>query len=457
MALTVEALQARAADHLLLHFARHSDFGAGGRELPVMVRGEGPYVFDAHGRRYIDALSSLFCSQLGYGYGEEMAQAAGAQLTELAFHTNWGTAHPRSIELATRLAALAPGDLNRVFFTSGGSESVETSWKLARLYHIATGEPQRTKAIARQTAYHGVTLGALAFTAVEPMKAPFGPPAIEVRHVSNTNAYRDDADEATRCARLLDEIEAVVAEEGADTIAAIIAEPVQNAGGCLVPPAGYWAGLRRICDEHGILLIADEVICAFGRLGEWFGSVRNEVVPDLLTVAKGLTSAYAPMGAVVASERVAAPLYDPGRSLAHGFTFGGHPVCAAMALRNIELFERDDVLGNVRRQEPQLRAQLERALELPIVGDVRGAGFFWALELVGDAPDGRFDADARERLLRQFLPARLLDAGVIARADDRGDSVLHIAPPLICDAALLTDLGDRLHAVLEDAGTFMGL
>jgi adenosylmethionine-8-amino-7-oxononanoate aminotransferase len=456
MGMTTEELLDGAAGHLLLHFTRHADFAAGGRPLPVMVRGDGPYVVDADGNRYIDALSSMFCSQLGYGYGEPMAQAASAQLTELAFHTNWATAHPRAIELATKVAELSPGDLNRVFFTSGGSEAVEAAWKLVRMYHHANGEPQRTKAIARQTAYHGVTLGALAFTAVEGMKAPFGPPAIPVRHVSNTNAYRDPDDEATRCARLLAEIESVIAEEGADTIAAIIAEPVQNAGGCLVAPADYWAGLRRICDEHGILLIADEVICGFGRLGEWFGSTRNDVVPDLITVAKGLTSAYAPMGAVLVSDRVAAPLYEAPRVLAHGITFGGHPVCAAMALRNIELFEQDDVLGNVRRQEPFLKAQLERSLELPIVGDVRGAGFFWALELIStDTPDGRFDAADRERLLRGFLPRRLAEAGLIARADDRGDSVLHIAPPLICDEEVITEIGDRVYAVLEDAAAFM--
>jgi adenosylmethionine-8-amino-7-oxononanoate aminotransferase len=229
--------------------------------------------FDTHRRRHIDALSSLFCAQLGYDYGAEMAEAARAQLERLPFNTNWSTAHPPAIELAERLAALAPGAISHAFFTNGGSESVEAAWKLVRQYHVARGEPQRTKAIARRIAYHGVTLGALSFTGVEPMKAPFGPPAIPVARVSAPNRFRapDGEDEAAFCRRLLDELEATVVAEGPDTVAMIIAEPVQNAGGCLVPPTGYWAGLREIADRHGILLVADEVICGFGRLGEWFG------------------------------------------------------------------------------------------------------------------------------------------------------------------------------------------
>ncbi|HEU4657548.1 MAG TPA: aminotransferase class III-fold pyridoxal phosphate-dependent enzyme, partial [Capillimicrobium sp.] len=291
-----DTLQQDAADHLLLHFARNGAFGPEGNELLVLERGEGPYVFDTRGRRYLDGLSSLFCSQLGYSYGEEMVAAAAAQLTTLPFNTNWATAHPPAIELAAKLASLAPDGIEHVFFTGGGSESVETAWKLVRQYHLANGEPQRTKAIARNIAYHGVTLGALSFTGVPGFKEPFGTPAVPTRHVSNTNAFRRTESEAELCAALLAEVEQVIAEEGADTIAMLIAEPVQNAGGCLVPPAGYWPGLREICDRHGILLVADEVITGFGRLGEWFGVTRFGATPDLITTAKGITSAYAPMG-----------------------------------------------------------------------------------------------------------------------------------------------------------------
>jgi adenosylmethionine-8-amino-7-oxononanoate aminotransferase len=445
-------------EHLLLHFSRNGAFAPGGNELLVLERGEGPYVFDVHGRRYIDSLSSLFCCQIGYSYGDEMAEVAGAQLKQLAFNTNWATAHPPAIELASRLAGIAPDGIERVFFTNGGSESVEAAWKLVRQFHVANGEPQRTKAIARKVAYHGVTLGALSLTGVQPFKEPFGAPAIPTRHVSTTNAFRDERSDDERCRDLLAEFDAVIQEAGPDTVAMIIAEPVQNAGGCFVPPDGYWPGLRELCDRYGILLVADEVISGCGRIGEWFAVERFGGRPDLVTIAKGLTSAYAPMGAVLCSERVAAPLYDDGRTLLHGITFGGHPVSAAIALKNIEIFERDGVLENVRELEDHLRDRLvDRVGPLPIVGDVRGAGFFWAMELVKDEEAGRFDAEDRERLLRGFLPRRLLEAGLIARADDRGDAVLQIAPPLIADAALLDEIVDRLAEVLSDAGDFMGV
>jgi adenosylmethionine-8-amino-7-oxononanoate aminotransferase len=459
MGKTHEQLQQSAREHLLLHFTRHHSALAGGHELLVLERGEGPYVFDTRGQRYIDALSSLFCCQIGYSYGEEMVSAIADQLPRLAFNTNWGTAHPASIELAQRLAEVMPGDLNHSFFTSGGSESVEAAWKIVREHFEATEQPQRRKAIARSIAYHGVTLGALAFTGVEPMKAPFGPPPIDVTHVSNTNSFRapDRDDPDAFCRRLLDEVRDAIDAAGPDEVALIIAEPVQNAGGCLVAPPGYWQGLRDLADDCGALLLADEVICAFGRLGEWLGIEREGVVPDIATVAKGLTSGYAPMGAVLVSDRVAEPLYQPGVLLRHGITFGGHPLSAVVALHNLEIFERDGVLENVRRHEARLEERLQTLRSLPIVGDVRGRGFFWAMELVKDGSNERFDKAERDRLLREFLPARLLEAGLIARADDRGDSVLQIAPPLICDAAVLDEIVERLHDVLADAGRFMGV
>ena len=456
---THEELQRAAREHLLLHFTKQGSAYADGKELLVLERGEGPYVFDTSGRRYIDALSSLFCAQIGYSYGEEMTSAIAGQLQTLAFNTNWGTAHPPSIQLAERLADLMPGDLNRVFFTSGGSEAVEAAWKIVREHFEAIGQPLRCKAIARNIAYHGVTLGALSFTGVPPMKEAFGPPPIDVTHVSNTNAFRapDGADPEAFCARLLAEVRAAIEAAGPDEVALIIAEPVQNAGGCLVAPPGYWSGLRALADEYGALLMADEVICGFGRLGEWLGVQREGVVPDLASVAKGLTSAYAPMGAVLVSDRVAEPLFAPGRTLRHGITFGGHPLAAAVALRNLEIFERDGILENVRAQEPHLESRMQELRSLPIVGDVRGRGFFWAMELVRDEAAGTFDAAERDHLLRGFLPGRLLEAGIIARADDRGDSVLQIAPPLISDADVLDQIVDRLGEVLTDAGVEMGV
>lgn len=444
-------------DHLLLHFSANGAYRPGGRELLVLERAEGPYVYDVHGRRYVDGLSSLFCAQIGYSYGREMADAASRQLERLPFNTNWGTAHPPAIELAGRLAQLAPAGIEHAFFTSGGSEAVEAAWKLVRQYHVANGEPQRLKAIARAIAYHGVTLGALALTGVPRFKEPFGPPAIDTRHVSNTNPFRSPLSGEELTATLAGELEQVVLEEGPDTIAMVIAEPIQNAGGCLVPPPGYWPAIRQICDRHGILLVADEVISGCGRVGEWFGVTRYGGEPDLITIAKGLTSAYAPMGAVLVRENVAEPLYRDGATLLHGITFGGHPVSAAIALRNIEIFERDGVLENVRRLEPYLRARLEQELlPLPIVGDVRGDGFFFAAELTADGATERFESEDARRLVRDILPRLLLEAGMIARADDRGDPVLHIAPPLTCDETVLDEVVAAARAALTQAAAQMG-
>jgi adenosylmethionine-8-amino-7-oxononanoate aminotransferase len=460
MGLSHEELQRSAREHSLLHFTRNGTALSGERDLLVLERGEGPYVFDTSGRRYIDALSSLFCAQLGYSYGEEMARAAGAQLTKLSFNTNWGTAHPASIELAERIAGLLPGNLERCFFTSGGSEAVEAAWKIAREYFIARGEPQRKMALARHIAYHGVSLGALAFTGVDSMKEGFGRPAIDVTRLSWTNSYRSPEGEGEDafCARLLAQARTAVDAAGAENVAMIILEPVQNAGGCLVAPPGYWQGMRELADEIGALLVADEVICGFGRLGEWLGVQREGVVPDIVTVAKGLTSAYAPMGAAVVSDAVASPLMEKGGPmLRHGVTFGGHPLSAAIAMSSIEIFERDRVLENVRALEAHLESRMRTLLELPIVGDVRGRGFFWAVEMVGDGSGRRFDAAQRERLLRGFLPGRLLEAGIIARADDRGDSVLQIAPPLISEREVLDEIVEALGAVLGEAGELMGV
>lgn len=447
--------QALAEDNLLLHFAKP--------ELPnllVLERAEGPYVYDTAGTQYIDALSSLFCAQIGYSYGAEMAEVATKQLTTLPFNTNWATAHPAALELAEKVSSLAPADDYKVFFTSGGSEAVEAAWKFVREHYVAIGQPQRRKAIARKTAYHGVTLGALSFTGITGFKNDFGTPPIEVTHVSNTNPFRapDGDDPVAFCARLLAEVEQAVLAAGPDEVALIIAEPVQNAGGSITPPPGYWTGLREIADRYGILLMADEVISGFGRIGEYFAISREGVAPDLISVAKGLTSAYAPMGAVLARARVTAPLTEgTGRVFRHGITFAGHPLSAAIALKNLEIFERDHILENVRGLAPHLEARMNELRSLPIVGDIRGAGFFWAVEMVADADNTRLDQAQRDQLVRGFLPKRFREAGLIARTDDRGDAVMQIAPPLISDAALLDEIVDRLGEVLLDAGQQIGL
>jgi adenosylmethionine-8-amino-7-oxononanoate aminotransferase len=447
-----DSLEQLAKQHLMLHFSDMSAYAD--REIAIIERGEGCHVYDRAGRRYIDGLSGLYCVNLGHSHGEEIGRAALEQMRRLPFTSNWTVAHPPSIELAARVAQLAPPGLDRVFFTSGGAEAVESAWKLALQWHAANGEPQRRKAIARRDAYHGVTLGALSLTGIPVCRTAFEPLAIPTRHVSSTNSYRHPlgADEDAFRASLLAEIEDVIAFEDADTIAMLIAEPVQNAGGCLTPPRGYWQGLRRICDEHGILLCSDEVICAFGRLGTWFGAERYGYVPDLITFAKGLTGAHFAMGGLLISDRVAAPFLDGLTSYLNGFTFGGHPVGAATALAAIGVLEREAVLDNVRANEPDARAALDSLRDIPIVGDVRGAGHFWAIELVRDQDTKEtFEGPASEWLLKEVLSRELWDRGLICRLDDRADPIVQIAPPLVAPASLFEEIAAILREGLERA------
>src|SRR5215208_84353 len=349
-------------------------------EMPIIVRGEGCYLEDSNGKRYLDALAGLFAVQIGYSHGEEMGQAALDQMRELPFYTNWSYAHPRAIELAHELAQLAPGDLDRVFFVSGGSEAVESAWKLARQYHLARGE-RRWKAVGRRLAYHGTTLGALSINGIPALRAPFEPLVPDTIHVRNTNRYHRPAEETEEqfTAFLLEDLESAIVQAGPETVAMVIFEPVQNAGGSFTPPRGYFAGVREICDRYGILLCADEVITAFGRLGHWFGSERYDIRPDIVTCAKGLSSAYASIGAVIARDAVMEPFLEGTAMYAHGITFGGHPVQAAIALKNIEIMKRERIVEHVNEAQDDLKGKLSQLLDLPIVGDLRGTGFFYAL------------------------------------------------------------------------------
>jgi adenosylmethionine-8-amino-7-oxononanoate aminotransferase len=446
-------LQELAKRHLWMHFSRMGSY-RGGAEIPIIVRGEGCYVYDEHGKRYLDGLSALFCVNAGHGR-QELAEAAARQIEELDFYTLWSYAHPRAIELAARIASLAPGDLNRVFFTSGGSEAVESALKLARNYHRVRGNGQKHKTIAREIAYHGTSLGALSATGITDLRAQFEPLAPGGCHVPNTNVYRLPEDREPLWAA--EAIEERIVFEGPDTVAAVILEPVQNAGGCFVPPEGYFDRVREICDRHDVLLISDDVICAWGRLGHWFGCQRFGYQPDIVTVAKGLTSAYAPMGGVIASDRVAEPFMEGNASFAHGFTFAGHPVAAAVAMANIDLFEREDLCGHVRAKEGEFRQMLESLRDLPIVGDVRGAGYFQAIELVKDKETKEsFSDEESEHLLRGFLSGELYRRGLICRADDRGDPVIQLAPPLIADSEQFEEIHEALHAVLSEAWEQVG-
>jgi adenosylmethionine-8-amino-7-oxononanoate aminotransferase len=441
-------LQELAKRHLWMHFSRMGGYDAE-HPIPVIARAEGCYVYDDKGNRYLDGLSALFCVNAGHGRAE-FGEAAARQVEELDFYTLWSYAHPRAIELAARIADLAPGDLNRVFFTSGGSEAVESALKLARNFHRVHGKGQKHKFIAREVAYHGTSLGALSATGITELRNQFEPLVSGACHVPNTNIYRWPEDRDPLWAA--DAIEERIAFEGPETVAAVFLEPVQNAGGCFVPPAGYFERVREICDAYDVLLISDEVICAWGRLGHYFGCERFGYQPDVVTTAKAMTSAYAPMGAVIASDRVAEPFMQGDASFAHGFTFAGHPLAAAIAIANLDVFEKEDLCGRVLAKEGEFRAMLDSLRDLPIVGDVRGAGFFQAIELVKDRETKEsFDDEESERLLRGFLSGELYRHGLICRADDRGDPVIQLAPPLIADTPQFEEIHDVLRTVLADA------
>ncbi len=462
MSREADRLQAEARRHLWMHFSRLGGYEH--HDIPIFTRGSGARLYDVRGRSFLDALASLFVVQAGHGRAD-LAEAGRRQAQELAYYPIWSAAHPAAIDLATRLAELAPGDLNRVFFTTGGSEAVESAWKLARAYFKAIGQPQRTKVIARDLAYHGTTMGALAITGLPALRDQFEPVMPGTAHVANTNRFRSPfgpdvaADDARFAAACADAIESAILAEGPDTVAAVFLEPLQNTGGCFVAPPGYFARVRDICDRHGVLLVSDEVICAFGRLGAWFGAERYGYLPDMLTFAKGVTSGYAPLAGVLCRDFLAEPFLAGDASFSHGITFGGHPVSCAVALANLAVLDDEGLIEHVADLGPAFGARLESLRDVPIVGDVRGDGFFWAVELVKDPehPEVRFTPEERTELMRRLVAPRLFEEGLVCRADDRVDPVVQLAPVLTCGEDELDEIEATLRAVLTEAGKHLSL
>jgi adenosylmethionine-8-amino-7-oxononanoate aminotransferase len=448
-------LQQMAKDHLWMHFARQSVMESGDG-VPIITRGEGHHIWDSRGKKYIDGLSGLFVVNAGHGR-KRLAEAAAKQAEELAFFPIWSYAHPSAIELADRLADLAPGDLNRVFFSTGGGEAVETAFKLAKQFWKLQGRPMKHKVISRQIAYHGTPQGALAITGIPAMKQMFEPVTPGGFRVPNTNYYRAaemgfSGTEEEFGIWAADRIEEMIIMEGPETVAAVFLEPVQNSGGCFPPPPGYFQRVREICDRHDVLLVSDEVICAFGRIGNYFACDTYGFVPDMITCAKAMTSGYSPIGATIVNERVYEPFKHGQTAFYHGYTFAGHPVSAAVALENLDIFEEEGLNENVRQNSPLFRQTLERLGDLPIVGDVRGDGYFFGIELVKDkATRETFDDDESERLLRGFLSKALFEAGLYCRADDRGDPVIQLAPPLTIGQPEFDEIEQILRGVLTEA------
>ena len=452
---TEAELQQKAKDHLWMHFARQSVLEEHG--APIIVKGEGHHIWDSRGRKYFDGLSGLFVVNAGHGR-KRLAQVAAKQAEELAFFPLWSYAHPAAIELADRLADYAPGDLDHVFFTTGGGEAVETAFKLAKYYWKLQGRPTKHKVISRFVAYHGTPQGALAITGIPAMKEMFEPVTPGGFRVPNTNFYRAEemgfpgGSEEEFGLWAANRIEEMIVFEGPETVAAVFLEPVQNSGGCFPPPKGYFQRVREICDKYDVLLVADEVITGFGRIGDMFASTTLGIEPDMITCAKGMTSGYSPIGACIVSDRLYEPFRHGTTAFYHGYTFGGHPVSSAVALENLAIFEEEGLTDNVKQNSPLFRAALERLTDLPIVGDVRGAGYFFGIELVKDkATKETFDDDESERLLRGFLSKALFDAGLYCRADDRGDPVIQLAPPLTIGPAEFDEIESTLRSVLTEA------
>lgn len=435
--------EARAKlDHLALHFTSGAAWRSG--DLPIFVRGDGCYVWDDTGRRVLDGLAGLFVVHIGHGRRDIVA-AGSEQMLQLAYTPSWGQTHPAALDAAELITSLAPGDLEAVFFVSSGSEAVESAIKFSRQYHASQGEPQRYRVISRNLAYHGTTMGALSATGLDPIRDPFKPLLPGFHRVPNTLGFADGAAAAKP-------VEDAIIAAGADEVAMVIAEPVQNGGGAIVPPDGYWAELRRICDEYGVLLVADEVINGFGRVGPWFGSELVGAEPDLLTFAKGVTSGYSPMGGMLIRRQLLDALVDsPNGQFTHGATWGGHPVSCAVSVANLNAMQDEDVIGNVAKYEGHFRERVDALLDThDVVRDVRGAGYFYAIELARSRKAGvELSEDESSTLVRQVLPMLIDDADLLIRADDRGKAKLMLSPPLIADQVVIDELVAGVDQILE--------
>jgi len=443
----------RARKNLWLQMSRMGSYDES-HEIPIMVKGEGTYIYDANGKKYFDGLSGLFNNMLGHGR-KDIAAAAAKQMEEMAFFPLWTYANPTGIALAEKIASLAPGDLNKVFFTTGGAEANESAWKLARMYHRLKGRTDRYKVISREIAYHGTTLGALTITSIPMYREPFAPLVPGAVKIPSVNFYRaaKHADDLVAFGQWnVELLEEAILREGPETIAAFFVEPVQNSGGCFTPPPGYLAAVKQVCEKYDILMVADEVICGFGRLGEWFSGHKYAFAPDIITCAKGITSGYAPLGAMIVSDRVADYFMHDNTAFMHGYTWAGHPVSTAVALKSIEIIENEKVLENVRGNQDYFQAQLESLKDLPIVGDVRGTGYFWGVELVKDQTTKEtWSGDEAERLLRGFISPEMFRRGLICRSDDRGDPVVQLAPPLISTREDIDWMVGTLREVFTEA------
>jgi len=434
--------QAMSRDH---HLAPFSDFqqviDVGPR---IIVKGKGVYVWDSEGNKILDGMAGLWCAAIGYGR-EELAEAASKQMKELPFYnTFFMTAHPPVLELAKTIAGIAPEGMNHVFFTGSGSEGNDTMLRLVRHYWAIKGQPQKQIIISRINAYHGSTVAGSSLSGMSFMHEQGGVvPGIE--HIPQPYWFAEGGDKSPEEFGVwaAEQLEKKILEVGVENVAAFIAEPVQGAGGVIVPPESYWPKIREILARYDILFVADEVICGFGRTGEWFGSDYYGLKPDLMTIAKGLTSGYIPMGGLIVSDKVAAVL-KTGGDFNHGFTYSGHPVAAAVALENIRILRDEKIIEQVREETgPYLQKRLRELLDHPLVGEVRGIGMLGAIELVKDKTTrARYEGKGAGMLCR----GHCFNNGLVMRAV--GD-IMIIAPPLVITKAEIDELVSKARLCLD--------
>lgn len=435
-------------NHTWLHFTQMKNVIDDPAPM-VIARGEGSKVWDTQGKEYIDGLAGLFCVNVGYGR-QEIIAAITQQLQKISYVSPFSFPNEPAVELAAKVASLTPvGKDARIFFVTGGSEAVETALKISKQYQRLRGFQGRYKTISRRFAYHGTTMGALSVGGLTGIRKIYEPLLPGARHVPIPHRYRCDyCAQAPGCSgQCTTEVANLIEFENAETIAATIMEPVQNSGGCIVPPLTYYPEIRRLTRENGIVMIMDEVICGFGRTGKMFGTEHWGVQPDMMTLAKGLTSAYYPLGAVVVSREIAdAFIGDEYKKLLHGITFGGHPVAAAAALANIAILERENLAEQAAQKGEYLRAELHKALDRhPSIGDIRGAGLFVGLEFVTDKATRAPMAGGPKM---GWLSDQLLKRGLICRCDDRLDPVIQLSPPLVITRQELDQIVGTIEEVV---------
>lgn len=438
--------QSQDADHHIHPFTSHPELRA--RGVRMITRGEGVYLYDSEGNKIIDGMAGLWCTQVGYG-NEELVEAATKAMRELAYYNLFFmTSTPPATELAAKIAEKTPGDINQVLFACSGSEAVDSAYKLIKYYWNLKGQPKRKHFIARVGAYHGSTTVAASLSGLFGMHPQFDLPLPGIHHVGPTPHWYKFGGDMTPEAfadHCVAAVEAKIMELGPENVAAFVGEPVMGAGGMMPPPPGYWPKMEALCRKHGIILWADEVICGWGRTGNWFGSDTYGITPDVMTMAKGLSSGYQPISAVALGGDIADTIASSTDEMVHGFTYSGHPVAAAVALKNIEILERDGLVGEAAApRRDYFQAKLQTLADHPLVGQARGIGFLGGLELMKDKDSKTaFDGDLN---VGYKCREHCFNNGLIMRAV--GDSMI-ICPPLVISEPEIDELIDKARLALD--------